>query len=99
MIAVVDYGMGNLGSIVKAIKYVGGDPWLTSSSSEIAAAGAVVLPGVGAFGDGMRQLKQRGLLDVLRRKVMEEKRPFWACVLGCSYWQREAKSLILLNWD
>ncbi len=82
MIAVVDYGMGNLGSIVKAIKYVGGDPWLTSSSSEIAAAGAVVLPGVGAFGDGMRQLKQRGLLDVLRRKVMEEKRPFLGVCLG-----------------
>jgi len=61
MIAVVDYGMGNLRSVTKALERVGGDVTLTSDPQEVARAAKVVLPGVGAFQDAMRNLQSRGL--------------------------------------
>lgn len=66
MIALVDYGIGNLRSVQKALTTVGADVHLTSDPKVILAAEKVVLPGVGAFGDGMAGLKQRGLIEVVR---------------------------------
>lgn len=57
MIAVIDYGMGNLYSIANALEKVGADAEITSSVSKIGRADGVLIPGVGSFGDGMRNLK------------------------------------------
>lgn len=81
MIALVDYGLGNLRSVQKALEAVGGEVRLTSQPEEILAADQVVLPGVGAFGDGMAGLKARGLVSALR-KVLERGVPFLGICLG-----------------
>jgi len=72
MIALIDYGIGNLRSVEKALAAVGADVRLTTDPTQILAADKVVLPGVGAFGDGMAGLHARGLIDVLRTIVARE---------------------------
>ncbi len=57
MIAIIDYGMGNLRSIYNALMKVNGDPVIVSDSAKLSGADAVVIPGVGSFGDGMNNLK------------------------------------------
>ncbi|KAF5418942.1 MAG: glutamine amidotransferase [Candidatus Methanocomedens sp.] len=57
MIAIIDYGMGNLRSIYNALMNVNGDPVIVSDSAKLSGADAVVIPGVGSFGDGMNNLK------------------------------------------
>ncbi len=66
MIALIDYGIGNLRSVQKALEHVGAAVRLTEDPAVILAADKVVLPGVGAFGDGMKGLRARGLVDVVR---------------------------------
>jgi glutamine amidotransferase len=61
MLALVDYGIGNLRSVQKALEHVGAQVQLTEDPAVVRAAAKVVLPGVGAFGDGMRGLRARGL--------------------------------------
>lgn len=68
-IALIDYGIGNLRSVEKALGAVGAEVTLTERAEEIFAAEKVVLPGVGAFGDGMAGLKARGLDEVVREVV------------------------------
>ncbi|MCK5113540.1 MAG: imidazole glycerol phosphate synthase subunit HisH [Phycisphaerae bacterium] len=65
MIAVVDYGMGNLRSVQKALEHVGADAQIVSSPSEITAAEKIVLPGVGAFADAIDRLQSTGLAAVI----------------------------------
>lgn len=69
MIAIVDYGIGNLRSVEKALQYVGGDAQLTPDPDALRSAAAIVLPGVGAFGDCINQLKARGFEPVIREAV------------------------------
>ncbi len=71
-IALIDYGIGNLRSVEKALAAVGADVCLTGDPAQILAADKVVLPGVGAFGDGMAGLRARGLLPVLNTLVARE---------------------------
>jgi imidazole glycerol-phosphate synthase subunit HisH len=66
-IALIDYGIGNLRSVEKALQAVGGEINLTEDPQTILRAEKVVLPGVGAFGDGMAGLRQRGLVEVVRQ--------------------------------
>jgi len=63
---VANFGMGNLGSVANMIRKMGGEAVVTSDAGEIAAAGKLVLPGVGAFDQGMRCLADQGLVDPLR---------------------------------
>ncbi|MCH7608933.1 MAG: imidazole glycerol phosphate synthase subunit HisH, partial [Chloroflexi bacterium] len=65
-IAIVDYGLGNLHSIQQACAHAGLDGQITSQASELTAADAVLLPGVGAFGDAMAELDRLELSDVIR---------------------------------
>ncbi|NOY99172.1 MAG: imidazole glycerol phosphate synthase subunit HisH, partial [Chloroflexi bacterium] len=65
MIALVDYGIGNLRSVAKALAAVGADVHTTADPARILRADKVVLPGVGAFGDGMAGLEARGLIPTL----------------------------------
>ncbi len=81
MIAIVDYGMGNLRSVLKAFETVGADARVTSKSSDILNAGAVVLPGVGAFRDCMKNLDRLNLIDSVKKSVAGGK-PFLGICLG-----------------
>jgi imidazole glycerol-phosphate synthase subunit HisH len=80
-IAVLDYGIGNLRSAQKALEKVGADARLTTSATEAAAADAVVLPGVGAFGACMDALEDAGLVEVARDAVASG-RPFLGICVG-----------------
>ncbi len=81
MIAVVDYGIGNLRSAEKALQHLGADARLTTDAREIAAAEAVVLPGVGNFGACMRALRESGL-EPETRAAATEGRPFLGICVG-----------------
>ena len=73
MIAVIDYGMGNLGSVSKALEHLGGDVRVTQKASDLRKADKIVLPGVGAFRDTVDALTQLGLLDVLKKEILSGK--------------------------
>jgi glutamine amidotransferase len=81
MIAIVDYGMGNLRSVEKALARVGHAPRVTRDPAVIAGADGVILPGVGAFRACMANLERLGLLPVLRQ-VIERRTPFLGICLG-----------------
>jgi imidazole glycerol-phosphate synthase subunit HisH len=69
MIAVIDYGMGNIHSVKKALEAKGGHVTVTNSPAEILKADKLVLPGVGAFGDAMAELERRGLVVAIKEHV------------------------------
>ncbi|MFN3420541.1 MAG: imidazole glycerol phosphate synthase subunit HisH [Armatimonadota bacterium] len=68
-VTVIDYGIGNLRSVTKALEFLGCQVVLTSDPDEVIRANKLVLPGVGAFGAGMRNLTQLGLVDAIRDAV------------------------------
>ena len=79
-VAVVDYGVGNLFSVEKALRAAGAEAIVTGKAAEIEGAAKIVLPGVGAFGDCMKNLTQSGLIPVLERKVRAGCSLFGICV-------------------
>jgi glutamine amidotransferase len=81
MIAIIDYGAGNLRSVVNAVKRLGYEPEVTSDPSDVLSAQAVILPGVGAAPDAMAHLVARGL-DKAVLKTIEEDRPLLGVCLG-----------------
>jgi glutamine amidotransferase len=81
MIAIIDYGMGNLRSVQKAFEAVGADARVTRAPQTIADADHVVLPGVGAFGDCMANLERLELIQPVRRAIASGK-PFLGICLG-----------------
>ena len=81
MIAIIDYGAGNLQSVEQALRHLGCQCQITADPGELAAAQAAVLPGVGAFGDAMGQLRARGLEEPIRQFVSSGK-PFLGICLG-----------------
>ncbi|AUS10076.1 imidazole glycerol phosphate synthase subunit HisH [Laceyella sacchari] len=81
MIAIIDYGMGNLHSVSKALERLGHTCIITSDPEEIACASGVILPGVGAFGDAMRELEGRGLVAAIKKAALGGK-PLLGICLG-----------------
>jgi len=81
VIAIIDYQMGNLRSVEKAFLKAGGRAVVTSDKKKIAKAKKVVLPGVGAFGDGMKELRKAGLVEVINDSIAQGK-PFFGVCLG-----------------
>jgi len=81
-IVIIDYKMGNLKSVEKAFAKVGADVIISNDSQIIKNASKIVLPGVGAFKDGMKYLKELGLIDVLHKEVLQNKKPFLGICLG-----------------
>lgn len=81
MIAIIDYDAGNLRSVEKALLAIGETVIVTRNSEEILAADKVILPGVGAFGDAMRKLKEYGLVDTIHEAV-DSGKPFLGICLG-----------------
>lgn len=80
MIAIIDYGVGNLFSVKNACDYVNVDYMITSNREEIQKAGGIILPGVGAFPDAMKQLKEKGLDVVLKEEA--KRKPLLGICLG-----------------
>lgn len=80
-IAVIDYEMGNLFSVVRACEHVGLKPVVTSEASTIMASDALILPGVGAFGDAMQNLKRLDLVSPIKDHIASGK-PFLGICLG-----------------
>lgn len=81
MIAIIDYGMGNLRSVQKALQFVGQDAVITSDLDEINKADKIVLPGVGAIGDAMETIRKKGF-DKAIYKACDEGKPFLGICLG-----------------
>ncbi len=82
MLAIVDYGLGNLGSIRNMLKRIGVEAVVTSDPARIAVADHLILPGVGAFGEGMRNIEERGLRQVLDEQVLHRRIPVLGICLG-----------------
>jgi len=81
MIAIIDYGAGNIRSIEKALEHVGAVVQVTGDPTAVASAQAVVLPGVGSGGAAMARMRQRGLDDAIRQATQQGK-PFLGICLG-----------------
>lgn len=81
MLTIVDYGSGNLRSVQKAFEKLGVAAMVTSDPEAVAAASRLVLPGVGAFGDAMRELRSRGLVEPIVAHARAD-RPFLGICMG-----------------
>lgn len=81
MIAIVDYGAGNLLSVKKALDFIGAESVITASADEIKNADGVILPGVGSFGNAMESMHESGLVEAVR-SVAQSGRPFLGICLG-----------------
>lgn len=80
MIAVIDYGVGNIGSVLKALEHLNISAKLTSEKDEIKKADGLILPGVGAFGSGMKKLHERNLVKLIKEEVREGKAILGICL-------------------
>ena len=81
-VAIIDYGMGNLDSVARAVEECGGTPLITGQAMELEGANYIILPGVGAFHMGMHNIRERGLDLVLVEQVIGKKIPFLGVCLG-----------------
>ena len=82
MIAIVDYGMGNVLSVKNSLEYLGENAEICDSVDEISKADKVILPGVGAFPDCIKALKEKNLINILNKKALVDKIPFLGICLG-----------------
>ncbi len=85
MFVIIDYDMGNLKSIANAFKALQVPVEVSGDPAVVREADAIVLPGVGAFGDGMRNLERRGLVEALQEKVIDGKAPYLGICLGMQF--------------
>lgn len=90
-ITVVDYGLGNLGSVAKMLKKVGANYSVSNSKEDILSADKLILPGVGSFDKGIQELKSRGYFDIIKHKVTEENTPILGICLGMQLLSKESE--------
>ena len=84
MIAIIDYGLGNAGSIKNMLKKLNTRSVITSNSSDIQKAKAIIIPGVGSFDQGVRNIEELTFFDDLNNIACIEKRPILGICLECS---------------
>jgi len=82
MVAIIDYGMGNLASVQKALNFLNIESVISSDPKKIELAKSIILPGVGSFYQGMKNLRERGLIDILTQEVVNHGKPFLGICLG-----------------
>ena len=82
MITIIDYGMGNLGSVKNMFKKIGEDSIISSNKEEILNATKLLLPGVGSFDHAMKNIQELDLIDVISEKVLLDKTPIMGICLG-----------------
>jgi len=85
MLAIIDYNMGNVRSIMNSFDLLGEEVCITDDPKKISDSDAIILPGVGAFSDGMNNLKEKNLIQVLEKEVMEKKKPYLGICLGLEF--------------
>ncbi|HID72860.1 TPA: imidazole glycerol phosphate synthase subunit HisH [Candidatus Micrarchaeota archaeon] len=93
MITVVDYGLGNKRSVIKAFSVLGAEAESSSDPEKILSAEAIILPGVGAFGDGMKNLKEAGLIEPMTEAVLKNNTPFLGICLGMQLVAKDSNEL------
>jgi glutamine amidotransferase len=81
-VALIDYGMGNLRSVRNALEVLGATAFIASTEADLQRADRAILPGVGAFGDAMKNLHERGWVRPLTAFAMDQKKPFLGICLG-----------------
>lgn len=100
MIIIVDYKMGNLGSIVNMLLKIGGKSLITSDISEIDSAEKIILPGVGNFNRAIKNLHELNLVEVLNKKALHDRIPILGICLGMQLFAEKSEEGILkgLGW-
>ena len=81
-IVIIDYGMGNLRSVLKKFEYFDCNVIISSDKQKIASADKLILPGVGNFANGVKKLKETGIWDVLNKRVIDKQTPILGICLG-----------------
>lgn len=81
-VAIIEFGMGNIDSIARAVELCDANPLITSKFEQIKGADQIILPGVGSFFDGMSHMKERGLIPILNEVVIQDKKPTLGICLG-----------------
>ena len=90
MIAIIDYGASNLRSVANAFKIIGCEAQITNVPADLEKASAIVLPGVGAFGDGMKMLRELNLITTLNEQVIGYQKPYLGICLGLQFLAKES---------
>jgi glutamine amidotransferase len=103
-ITIIDYEMGNLKSIYKCLRHLGIEAMITDNPDVILDSDGVILPGVGAFGDAMKHLKEKNLIQIIRQLVNNDKPLFGIClgqqlIFSRSYEMGEYKGLDLIEGE
>jgi glutamine amidotransferase len=91
MIVIIDYGLGNIGSLQNMLKRIGEEAIISSNKNEILAASKLILPGVGTFDTGMRNLKSSDLIDTLNEAVLVQKKNILGICLGAQLMLNESE--------
>lgn len=81
-ICILNYGMGNLGSVQNALRFLGIEAQITSDADTIKTADAYILPGVGAFGEAMHNLNKLGIIKTLETEILKKAKPLFGICLG-----------------
>lgn len=90
-LGIIDYGMGNLCSVYSALETLGANPMICQEAADLSRVKKIILPGVGAIGDCIQNLKSKGFIEVLNHQVIEQGKPILGICLGmqvmakCSY--------------
>jgi glutamine amidotransferase len=100
VIVIINYGVGNLGSILNMLKKIGVPAKISSCQQDIMEAAGLILPGVGAFDTGMTKLEESGYLAVLNEKVLQQKTSVLGICLGMQMLSRKSEEGVLpgLGW-
>jgi imidazole glycerol-phosphate synthase subunit HisH len=85
LLAIIDYGMGNIRSVQNAFELLGVKTILTKNKKELSDSDGIILPGVGAFQDGMKNLHKDNLIDFLTEMVIDKKKPYLGICLGLEF--------------
>jgi glutamine amidotransferase len=91
LVVIVDYGLGNLRSVEGAVGRAGHTPLVSGAAADLTRADKLILPGVGAFADGMRNLTERGLVEPLTRQVLDARTPVLGICLGAQLMATEGR--------
>jgi glutamine amidotransferase len=99
MIAILDYGIGNVGSILNMLKHIDVEAIITHDPDAIEAADKIILPGVGSFDSGMKKLADINLVDVIRKHVLQRNKHLLGICLGMQMLGRRSEEGVLPGLD